>query len=57
MFFQEIVFVFVSEGHDVGHVDFVEGGEEGCGVLGVFESLGDSLSHSGHFDSSFGSGG
>ena len=41
--------------HDAGHVDFVESGEHGAGVLGFLETLGDSDAHSIHFHASLAS--
>mmetsp|Transcript_36729 Transcript_36729/g.77514 ORF Transcript_36729/g.77514 Transcript_36729/m.77514 type:complete len:225 (+) Transcript_36729:826-1500(+) len=35
--------------HEVAHVDFLEGGEGGGGVLRFFESGGDALAHTRHF--------
>mmetsp|Transcript_842 Transcript_842/g.2144 ORF Transcript_842/g.2144 Transcript_842/m.2144 type:complete len:415 (-) Transcript_842:394-1638(-) len=44
----ELVLVLLPEGHEVGHVDLVKGGEHGVGVLGPLEPLGDALPHAGH---------
>ncbi len=48
VFFQEQVFVFGPDRHDRGHVDFVIGGQLGCGVLALFKALGHCLFQTGH---------
>ena len=46
--FFELLFVLAAEGDDFGQVDFVEGGEDGGGVLGFDQAAGDGLAHLGH---------
>ncbi len=53
---EEQVFVFVAQGHHLGHVDLVVGGQHGGGVLAVLEALGDGLAQTGHFDPFFAGG-
>mmetsp|Transcript_5540 Transcript_5540/g.14381 ORF Transcript_5540/g.14381 Transcript_5540/m.14381 type:complete len:250 (+) Transcript_5540:704-1453(+) len=48
MLLLEDILVLLPELHNVGHVDFVEGGEHGKGVLGTFQALRNALSHPGH---------
>ena len=40
--------VFFAQGHDVAHVDFVEGGEQRGGVLGLDEALGHGTTQAAH---------
>ena len=42
--------------HVIAHVDLIEGGKEGVGVLSLFETAGDRLSHLAHLDASLHAG-
>ena len=44
------IFILVPKRHHLGHVDLIIGGEHGCGVLAVLETLGDGLPQASHFD-------
>ena len=46
IFFQELFTQFLSGFSGFSHVNILESGEHGIGVLGVFKSLGNSLSQS-----------
>ncbi|KAF1856457.1 hypothetical protein Lal_00048580, partial [Lupinus albus] len=46
----EQVLVLRTQGHDFGHVDFVEGGQHGHGGLGFDQTLGDLGTQAGHRD-------
>ena len=50
---RRVYLVFFSHAENAAHVDFVECGKHSTGILSILESLGNSLSHSGHFDSTF----
>lgn len=43
---------FLSGIHVVSHVDLIEGGQTGIGVLGLLQTTSDGLSHSVHLDAS-----
>jgi hypothetical protein len=47
---EDLVFVELAELHDGGHVDFVEGGQGGGGVLRLLQALGDAEAHAVHLD-------
>ena len=54
--FEEQIFVFVAQGHHLGHVDLVVGGQHGGGVLAVFQTARDGLAQAGHFHALFAGG-
>lgn len=47
---EDLVLVELPELHYGGHVNLVEGGQGGGGVLGLLEALGDSEPHAVHLD-------
>ena len=44
----EFLFEAFAQGHGRGHVDFIEGGQDRGGVLGLDQALGDALAQGGH---------
>ena len=48
--FVELVLVLGPQGHHRRDIDFVDGGEDGGGLLGLHEPLGDPLADLGHGD-------
>mmetsp|Transcript_22640 Transcript_22640/g.38841 ORF Transcript_22640/g.38841 Transcript_22640/m.38841 type:complete len:209 (+) Transcript_22640:151-777(+) len=50
---QEVVLVLVAELHQVRHVNFVEGREDGRGVLGVLQPLRDTSAQARHRNPAF----
>ena len=49
----ELVFIGVAQGHHLGHVHLVIGGQDRCGVLRIFQTLCNRLAQTGHFDPFF----
>lgn len=47
---QDLVLVELAELHQGGHVNLVEGGQGGGGVLGLLQALSDSQAHAVHLD-------
>lgn len=47
---EDLILVLLAEIHQGGHVNFVEGGKRGSGVLGLLETLGDAEAHAVHLD-------
>lgn len=47
---QDVILVQLAEFHERRHVDFVECGKGSSGVLGLLETLGNTESHTVHFD-------
>mmetsp|Transcript_58127 Transcript_58127/g.102209 ORF Transcript_58127/g.102209 Transcript_58127/m.102209 type:complete len:328 (+) Transcript_58127:719-1702(+) len=47
----ELILVLVAQLDQVAHVNFLEGRQHRSSVLGLFQTLGDALSHAGHLDS------
>ena len=41
------VLVIVPERDEIRHIDFLEGSEHRCGILGILQALGNSLPHTG----------
>ena len=53
MLFQEQVFVFTAQCHDLGHVDLIVGGQHGGGVLRFFQAARDGLAQARHLHAFF----
>ena len=49
----ELVFIGVAQGHHLGHVHLVIGGQDRCGVLRILQTLCNRLAQTGHFDPFF----
>lgn len=49
---EDLILVELAHLHEAGHVNLVEGGQRGGGVLGLLKTLSDTKSHSVHLDAS-----
>jgi hypothetical protein len=47
---EDLILVELAHLHEARHVDLVESGERGGGVLGLLQTLGDSQAHAVHLD-------